>query len=83
MIKCYRIRYCDPDGREVPVCEASLYRVYLGEQHVRDFPLLSAANTWIKAQNKEGGAALAEMLGYAAYKDLMETVRLHAKGGAA
>jgi hypothetical protein len=53
----YRIRYCDPDGREVPVYEAALYRVYLLGQHVRDFPYLSAANQWIKAQGKEGGAA--------------------------
>ncbi|MDR0759684.1 MAG: hypothetical protein LBF74_06185 [Treponema sp.] len=53
----YRIRYCDPDGREVPVCEAVLYRVYLHGQHIRDFPYLSAANKWIRAQGKEGGAA--------------------------
>jgi hypothetical protein len=50
----YRIRYCDPDGGEVPVYEAVLYRVFLRGQHVRDFPCLSAANTWIRAQNKEG-----------------------------
>jgi hypothetical protein len=29
------------------------------------------------------GFALAEMLGYPAYKDLMEAACLHAKGGAA
>jgi hypothetical protein len=29
------------------------------------------------------GFALAEMLGYPAYKDLMEAARLQAKGGAA
>jgi hypothetical protein len=53
----YRIRYCDLGGREVPVCEAILYRVYLNGQHTRDFPYLSAANQWIKAQGKEEGAA--------------------------
>jgi hypothetical protein len=53
----YRIRYCDPDGREVPVYEAVLYRVFLRGQHVRDFPYLSAANAWIKERSKEGGAA--------------------------
>jgi hypothetical protein len=53
----YRIRYCDLNGREVPVYEAVLYRVYLCGQHVQDFPCLSAANKWIKAQWKEGGAA--------------------------
>jgi hypothetical protein len=53
----YRIRYCDPDGREVPVYEAALYRVYLRGRHVRDFPYLSAATKWIKAQSKEGGRA--------------------------
>jgi hypothetical protein len=52
----YRIRYCDLNGGEVPVCEAVLYRVYLRGQHVRDFPCLSAANKWIKAQSEEGGA---------------------------
>jgi hypothetical protein len=53
----YRIRYCDLDGREVPVYEAVLYRVYSLEQHIRDFRTLSAANKWIKAQREEGGAA--------------------------
>jgi hypothetical protein len=53
----YRIRYCDLNGREVPVYEAVLYRVYLCGQHAQDFPCLSAANKWIKAQWKEGGAA--------------------------
>jgi hypothetical protein len=46
----YRIHYCDLDGREVPVYEVELYRVYSLEQHVRDFKTLSAANKWIKAQ---------------------------------
>jgi hypothetical protein len=50
----YRIRYCDLGGREVPVYEAVLYRVFLCEQYVRDFPCLSAANKWIKAQSEEG-----------------------------
>ncbi|MDR1585909.1 MAG: hypothetical protein LBS57_00485 [Treponema sp.] len=53
----YRIRYCDLDGREVPVYKAVLYRVFLRGRHVRDFTRLSAANTWIKAQSEEGGAA--------------------------
>jgi hypothetical protein len=44
-------------GREVPVYEAVLYRVFLCGQHVRDFPYLSAANAWIKAQSEKGGAA--------------------------
>jgi hypothetical protein len=55
----YRIRYCDLDGREVPVYEAKIYRVYLSgqyPQHMRDFPYLGAANEWIKAQSKKGGA---------------------------
>jgi hypothetical protein len=53
----YRIRYCDLNGKEVPVYRAVLYRVYLLGQHVRDFPCLSAANKWIKEQSEEGGAA--------------------------
>jgi hypothetical protein len=53
----YRIRYCDLGGKEVPVYEAVLYRVFLRGQYVRDFSCLSAANKWIKAQSWEGGAA--------------------------
>ena len=53
----YRIRYCDPAGREVPVYEAVLYRVFLRGQHVRDFPYLSVANAWIKKRSKEGSSA--------------------------
>jgi hypothetical protein len=53
----YRIRYCDLDGREVPVYEAVLYRVFLRGRHVRDFTRLSAANRWIKAQSKGGDSA--------------------------
>ena len=49
----YRIRYCALDGREVPVYEAVLYRVYSNGRHVRDFPYLGAANAWIKAQAKK------------------------------
>jgi hypothetical protein len=48
----YRIRYCDLDGREVPACEAKLYRVFLNGSHIRDFPYLSAANEWIKSQRE-------------------------------
>jgi hypothetical protein len=51
----YRIRYCDPDDKEVPVYEAKLYRVFLNGSYVRDFQYLSAANEWIKAQ-QEGTA---------------------------
>ena len=51
----YRIRYCDLDGSEVPVYMAKLYRVFLNGNHIRDFPYLSAANEWIKAQ--QDGAA--------------------------
>jgi len=50
----YRIRYCDLEGRDVPAYEAKLYRVFLKGTHVRDFPYLSAASEWIKAQR--GGA---------------------------
>ena len=48
----YRIRYCDSNGREVPVYEAKLYRVFLCSKHIRDFPYMSAANEWIRAQSK-------------------------------
>ena len=50
----YRIRYCDLKGREVPVYEAKIYRVFLCGEHVRDFPYLSAAHAWIKTQVKRG-----------------------------
>jgi hypothetical protein len=53
----YRIRYCDLNGREVPVCEAELYRVYSIGRHMRDFRTLSAACKWIKAQSGEGAPA--------------------------
>jgi len=51
----YRIRYCGLDGSEVPVYMAKLYRIFLNGNHIRDFPYLSAANEWIKAQ--QDGAA--------------------------
>jgi hypothetical protein len=44
------------DGREVPVYEAKIYRVFLNGLHLRDFPYLSIANEWIKAQ-RIGGVA--------------------------
>jgi len=49
-MKHYRIRYCDLDGREVPVYSAKLYCIFLNGIHIRDFQYLSAANEWIKAQ---------------------------------
>jgi len=48
----YRIRYCDLDGKEVPVYEAKLYRVFLNGIHVKDFQYMSAANDWIEAQQR-------------------------------
>ena len=49
----YRIRYCDLDGKEVPVYQASLYRVFLHGKFIREFNYLSAANEWITANTKE------------------------------
>jgi hypothetical protein len=51
----YRIRYCDLEGKDVPVYEAKLYRIFLHGNHVLDFQYLSVANEWVKA--RQGGAA--------------------------
>jgi hypothetical protein len=48
----YRIRYCDLEGKDVPVYKAKLYRIFFDGNHVIDFQYLSAANEWIETQQR-------------------------------